>query len=161
MAIGISVCLSHKSNLNNILRMDRLASLLLSLFAVLAALTQTQAHSRRSFGLAHHVTSTFGRSPSSHLLSTRPSGLEFLSSDPNNDNIRKVQPVGLYKNLIRGAVLRVASDLTGGTPLESIKCRVTTTMDGPIDATKNIIKQGGFWSLWAGTPSRTVEGRLW
>jgi Mitochondrial carrier protein len=63
-------------------------------------------------------------------------------------------------NLLKGAFLRVASDLSGGTPLESIKCRVTTTMDGPIAATRNIIKEGGFWALWAGTPSRTVEGAL-
>lgn len=69
-------------------------------------------------------------------------------------------PSQLYKNLLRGAVLRVASDLSGGTPLESIKCRVTTTRDGPVEATRNIIKNGGPLALWSGTPSRTVEGRL-
>jgi Mitochondrial carrier protein len=66
----------------------------------------------------------------------------------------------LAKNLIRGAVLRVASDLSGGTPLESIKCRVTGTKDGPLKATRDIIREGGLQNLWTGTPSRTVEGAL-
>jgi len=54
----------------------------------------------------------------------------------------------------------VASDLSGGTPLESIKCRVTATRDGPIQATRDIIREGGLGNLWTGTPSRTVEGAL-
>jgi hypothetical protein len=54
----------------------------------------------------------------------------------------------------------VASDLSLGTPLESIKCRVTGTGDGPIQATRSIINEAGIWALWAGTPSRTVEGSL-
>mmetsp|Transcript_27503 Transcript_27503/g.40633 ORF Transcript_27503/g.40633 Transcript_27503/m.40633 type:complete len:345 (+) Transcript_27503:111-1145(+) len=60
--------------------------------------------------------------------------------------------------LARGAALRVASDLTGGTPLESIKCRVAKTMDGPIDAYKHIVAEGGFANLWAGSTSRAIEG---
>lgn len=66
----------------------------------------------------------------------------------------------MAKNLLRGAFLRVASDLSGGTPLESIKCRVTGTLDGPVAATKSIIAESGFLGLWTGTPSRTVEGAL-
>lgn len=76
----------------------------------------------------------------------------------------------LVKNLIRGAFLRVASDLSGGTPLENIKCRVTASPpDGPIKATKDIMnapasssstRPGGILNLWSGTPSRTVEGAL-
>lgn len=62
--------------------------------------------------------------------------------------------------LIDGAFLRVASDMTLGTPLESIKCRVTGTNEGCIQATKDIINEGGIWALWAGTPSRTIEGSL-
>jgi hypothetical protein len=63
--------------------------------------------------------------------------------------------------LARGAALRVASDLTGGTPLESIKCRVTGTTLGPIDAYRAIVsEEGGIGNLWSGTPSRTVEGCL-
>jgi len=68
----------------------------------------------------------------------------------------------LVKNLARGAFLRVASDITGGTALENIKCRVTATDDGPIQATRNIINSNsdGFLNLWSGTPSRTIEGAL-
>ena len=44
--------------------------------------------------------------------------------------------------------------------MESIKCRVTATLDGPIEATKHILEEGGIPALWAGTPSRTVEGKL-
>ena len=67
----------------------------------------------------------------------------------------------LVKNLFRGAALRVASDLAGGTALENIKCRVTATHDNAFDATKHLVTGGnGFWNLWSGTPSRTVEGAL-
>lgn len=83
----------------------------------------------------------------------RATGLEFL--EPND-----IKTSGLAANLLKGALLRIASDLSGGTPLESIKCRVTTTMDGPWQATKNIVKEDGILGLWSGTPSRTVEGAL-
>lgn len=76
-----------------------------------------------------------------------------LSSPPQSGT-------GLALNLLRGAFLRVASDLSGGTPLESIKCRVTCTTDGPIQATRSIISEGGIAALWTGTPSRTIEGSL-
>jgi hypothetical protein len=33
-------------------------------------------------------------------------------------------------------------------------------LDGPIEATKHILEEGGILALWAGTPSRTVEGKL-
>lgn len=66
----------------------------------------------------------------------------------------------LTKDLLYGAFLRVASDLTLGTPLESIKCRVTGSSEGPIQATKDIINEGGILALWTGTPSRTAEGSL-
>ena len=66
----------------------------------------------------------------------------------------------VVNNLARGAFLRVASDLTGGTPLETLKCRVTISKDNAIQAYRNIVKEGGFWSLYAGTPARTVEGAL-
>ncbi len=73
----------------------------------------------------------------------------------------KVQNCSILKNIIRGAVLRVASDLSGGTVLENIKCRVTATSQSPIQACKDIISQpGGIWNLWTGTPSRMVEGSL-
>eukprot|EP00548_Thalassiothrix_antarctica_P002712 CAMPEP_0194130950 /NCGR_PEP_ID=MMETSP0152-20130528/1834_1 /TAXON_ID=1049557 /ORGANISM="Thalassiothrix antarctica, Strain L6-D1" /LENGTH=343 /DNA_ID=CAMNT_0038825593 /DNA_START=95 /DNA_END=1126 /DNA_ORIENTATION=+ len=66
----------------------------------------------------------------------------------------------VFMTLGRGAALRVASDLSGGTPLESIKCRVTKTTDGPIEACKKIIAEGGIQNLWAGSFSRTIEGIL-
>lgn len=63
-------------------------------------------------------------------------------------------------NLARGALLRIASDISGGTPLESIKCRVTVTKFNMVEAYKSIVDDGGFGELWAGTPSRTLEGAL-
>jgi hypothetical protein len=57
-------------------------------------------------------------------------------------------------------VLRIASDLSGGTPLESIKCRVTATSDNMIQAYRGILNEAGIAGFWAGTPSRTVEGAL-
>jgi hypothetical protein len=62
--------------------------------------------------------------------------------------------------LVRGALLRVASDMSGGTPLESIKCRAATTNDNMVQAYNNIVSKNGFRGLWTGTPSRTVEGAL-
>ena len=49
---------------------------------------------------------------------------------------------------------------TGGTPLESVKCRVTATSDNMVEAYNNICRESGFWGLWSGTPSRTLEGAL-
>jgi len=70
-----------------------------------------------------------------------------------------INPV--MKNLFRGAFLRVASDLTGGTPLENIKTRVATTSDGPLKATRHIINgKNGLLNLWSGTPGRIIEGAL-
>lgn len=63
-------------------------------------------------------------------------------------------------NLLRGSFLRIASDLTGGTPLEVIKNRVATTKDGPLTALNHVLKERGVLGLWKGTPSRTVEGAL-
>ena len=55
----------------------------------------------------------------------------------------------------------MASDFTGGTALENIKCRVTASGDGPIKATNDICSgKGGWLNLWSGTPSRTIEGAL-
>ena len=35
-----------------------------------------------------------------------------------------------------------------------------TNRSNMVEAVQNILKEGGIWSLWAGTPSRTVEGAL-
>jgi len=77
-----------------------------------------------------------------------------------NESYKEVEECGIAKNLVRGSFLRILSDLTGGTPLESIKCRVTVTKDNMFQAYSNICKEGSFWSLWQGTPSRTLEGAL-
>ena len=67
----------------------------------------------------------------------------------------------LIKNLARGAFLRVASDISGGTALENVKCRVTTSGEGPFKSARDIMNgPGGVLNLWSGTPSRTIEGAL-
>jgi hypothetical protein len=35
----------------------------------------------------------------------------------------------IYYNILRGSFLRIASDLSGGTPLETIKCQTTVTKE--------------------------------
>jgi len=112
-------------------------------------------------------------SPSTQLrrrTRRRASSLSSASSKPFlggsfPDNIdRDVQmcssQVNIAKTLLRGAVLRIASDLSGGTVFESIKTRVTTTREGPIEATRGIVKSGGVLALWTGTQSRVIEGAL-
>ena len=66
------------------------------------------------------------------------------------------------KTLLRGAFLRVASDLSGGTAFESVKTRVTLSKEGPLEAARNIIQESdnGFFGLWRGSSSRMVEGSL-
>jgi len=83
--------------------------------------------------------------------------------DDNQEGYGKVALVGMppiVTNLARGALLRVASDLTGGTPLETIKCRVTLSKDNAFQCLRNILDEGGIANLWAGTPARTIEGAL-
>jgi hypothetical protein len=55
-------------------------------------------------------------------------------------------------------LLRIASDLSGGTPLENIKTRVTVTNDNMIMAIQKLLQDGGVSALWTGTSSRTIEG---
>jgi len=74
--------------------------------------------------------------------------------------VQLVAANGLAANLARGAFLRIASDLSGGTPLESIKTRVTVTKLSMKEAYNSIVDDGGIGALWSGTPSRTVEGAL-
>jgi Mitochondrial carrier protein len=88
-------------------------------------------------------------------LYSHPNGLQFL------DNEKIVLPCRSIGNtLLRGAFLRIASDLTGGTPLETIKTRVTLSTDGMAAATSKIVADGGVAALWTGSSSRTVEGAL-
>lgn len=61
--------------------------------------------------------------------------------------------------LLRGALLRIASDLSGGTAFESVKCRVAATTESASEALRGIVQSGGgIHALWTGTSSRTVEG---
>ena len=65
----------------------------------------------------------------------------------------------MLKNLARGAILRVASDLTGGIPFESVKVRVAATGDGALTAFRHIVfNGGGVPALWSGWSTRVVEG---
>lgn len=87
------------------------------------------------------------------------------SFDVNNENddiseIQLVSANAALRNIVRGSALRIASDLTGGTPLECVKTRVTVSTESGIEAFRNIVREGGVGALWAGTPSRTVEGAL-
>mmetsp|Transcript_26908 Transcript_26908/g.59075 ORF Transcript_26908/g.59075 Transcript_26908/m.59075 type:complete len:348 (+) Transcript_26908:103-1146(+) len=83
-----------------------------------------------------------------------------LDESLDGEHYKQVEDCSLTKNLVRGAFLRILSDLSGGTPLESIKCRVTISKDNMFQAYQNIVNEGSFWSLWSGTSSRTVEGAL-
>ena len=62
--------------------------------------------------------------------------------------------------LARGAVLRVASDLTGGLPLEQWKTRVTRfPNETAVSSLRSVYRyQGGINAFWAGTGARVVEG---
>eukprot|EP00587_Corethron_hystrix_P008943 CAMPEP_0113307616 /NCGR_PEP_ID=MMETSP0010_2-20120614/6393_1 /TAXON_ID=216773 ORGANISM="Corethron hystrix, Strain 308" /NCGR_SAMPLE_ID=MMETSP0010_2 /ASSEMBLY_ACC=CAM_ASM_000155 /LENGTH=302 /DNA_ID=CAMNT_0000162513 /DNA_START=156 /DNA_END=1064 /DNA_ORIENTATION=+ /assembly_acc=CAM_ASM_000155 len=71
-----------------------------------------------------------------------------------------MKPPSVARNLMRGALLRIASDISGGTPLENIKTRVTITKLNMPNAVKELMEDGGVPQLWAGTPSRTIEGAL-
>jgi Mitochondrial carrier protein len=141
------------------------------------------AHTRYSFlpHGRHSSSSSSNNSPFSRRgVSSSVAGLDFLDSPvrsavsqrPLTGHSRQQQhhhhrhpmdtvlPCSIAYTLFRGAFLRVASDLSGGTPLESIKTRVTLTTEGPWQATCNIVRSGGLAALWTGTPSRTVEGAL-
>jgi hypothetical protein len=109
-----------------------------------------QQKSRRS-------TSTFLTRGKSSAFSGRRNGLSFLGE---NDICETQNCRSIGNTLLRGALLRIASDLSGGTPLESIKTRVTITEDNIMQATQSIVQKGGILALWKGTPSRTVEGAL-
>jgi Mitochondrial carrier protein len=66
----------------------------------------------------------------------------------------------ILSTLLRGSLLRIASDMTGGTPLESIKTRVTITKESAFDATRHIYTNYGIQGFYTGSISRTIEGAL-
>jgi hypothetical protein len=133
-----------------------------NLFATASAVHTTTFHclekssqsfrNRRSTGAASFVTSDDG------------DGLHFLYSTSKqtmngrgNDAAVLVQR-SIGNTLVRGALLRIASDFSGGTPLENIKTRVTVTNDNMIAAIQKLVREGGIPALWTGTSSRTIEG---
>lgn len=71
-----------------------------------------------------------------------------------------IRPPSLANTLARGALLRVTSDLVGGTAFENVKTRVTTTRESMLTATSNIIRSSGLQGLYSGGSSRFVEGAL-
>jgi hypothetical protein len=135
------------------------------------------AHAKHSFlprrRRRRHGSSSSNTSPFSRRgVSSSFAGLDFLdrpvqvavSQRPLTGQQHPIDTAlpcsSIGNTLLRGAFLRIASDLSGGTPLEGIKTRVTLTTEGPWQATCNIVKSGGLAALWTGTPSRTVEGAL-
>lgn len=100
------------------------------------------------------VSASTGRRRSVHSLQN---GLQCLQ---NNDTPLVVPCRSIGNTLLRGAFLRIASDLSGGTPLETIKTRVTLSTDPMLAATRRLVDEGGVAALWTGTSSRTVEGAL-
>lgn len=85
-----------------------------------------------------------------------------ISEEIRNVGRKNVIDNPVLRNLASGAFLRILSDLTGVTPLENIKCRVTISKDNAFQATRNLISVGekGILNLWSGTQSRTIEGAL-
>eukprot|EP00559_Dactyliosolen_fragilissimus_P003721 CAMPEP_0184867636 /NCGR_PEP_ID=MMETSP0580-20130426/27377_1 /TAXON_ID=1118495 /ORGANISM="Dactyliosolen fragilissimus" /LENGTH=354 /DNA_ID=CAMNT_0027368051 /DNA_START=1 /DNA_END=1061 /DNA_ORIENTATION=- len=151
-------------------------SLLILRTVVGSTILYTPSSSRAAFYKSVNIaspTESSSTASSSYLLDERNDGFYHSRNDhdPEDDTSAKLcsasvmrmkmPPVNpVIKNLFRGAFLRVASDISGGTPLENIKCRVTATYDGPVKAFRDILKEGGIMSLWSGTESRTVEGAL-
>jgi Mitochondrial carrier protein len=94
------------------------------------------------------------------------------NSNSNNNNgihavlpcqavvVPPVSPRSLPNVLARGALLRIASDLSGGTPLENIKTRVTVTQENMWNACCHIYRTSGLAGFWTGSSSRSVEGAL-
>jgi len=130
-----------------------------------------QHHSAEAFTTVAPIT-TVGRSKTfdgyhhGGIISNKPSRspITFHRSPSKSQSDKALYlsaaTATLAKNLVRGAVLRIASDISGGTPLESIKCRVTATYDNMFQAYGNILDESGLLGLWSGTPSRTIEGAL-
>ncbi|KAI2489868.1 hypothetical protein MHU86_24706 [Fragilaria crotonensis] len=126
---------------------------------LLLVVRQAAASQRGSIGNSVALRSVPSTRRGPGYVSTSRRSVSLTDNDIHQVQNCAVGGVAL-STLARGAFLRVASDLSGGTPLESIKCRVTATQLGPIDAFKAIVAEGGYGNLWAGSFSRTIEGSL-
>ena len=159
---------------------------LLSILFILKVLSINASSSMESYPAMLYKSTPFGITKSSAVSPSRRSSLtaSTLSSNTYTDSeirnnecgtnsrrntnvnhlqeelVQTVSNTGLLKNLARGSFLRIASDLSGGTPLENIKTRVTVGKENMIGATRSIIQDSGILGLWSGSPSRTVEGAL-
>lgn len=86
--------------------------------------------------------------------------VQMVSIPPPTATTPPSLPPKLLSTLLRGAALRISSDLAGGTVFENIKTRVTTTDENMFTAAANIIARGGVPSLWSGSSTRIVEGAM-
>lgn len=129
---------------------------------LLAILTCSSVVARRGPSLSHHRVSPFGVSTANNVYKSPSAYVTDDCFEVEDSTEVQMASAGnaAIRNIIRGSALRIASDLSGGTPLESIKTRVTVTTESMSEAFRNIVKKGGVGALWAGTPSRTVEGAL-
>jgi hypothetical protein len=141
--------------------------------AIACLLVQTEASRRfgpQDYMIASPAVYRRGRRATTYCARREP-GLAFFydpsnadsAADDSNEDIRAVQQCStksIGSVLLRGAFLRIASDLSGGTAFEHVKTRVSTTTQGPVQAYQSMTKNGGFFSLWSGTQSRIVEGAL-
>jgi len=151
---------------------------LLFLVLVLTATAPWVGATSTTFGVSHSsgtwsssssssYPATLSRRRSHSYTSSSSSSLAFLGNENNSIHATQLCSTpaaassSLGKMLLRGAVLRIASDVSGGTVLENIKTRVTVQKEDMFAATRNIIRDGGgLGALWRGTPTRTIEGAL-
>ena len=101
--------------------------------------------------------SGFGHSVYPNAVAERQGSSVWCRVSCSNSNVART--------LLRGAFLRVASDLTGGTVFENIKTRTALSASSPgntspLGIAKSIVREHGWRGLWKGTPSRMVEGSL-
>lgn len=81
------------------------------------------------FNCCGAVTVSVSRRHRFEIPSSKAETLHPLNDKYQFDFYNAIENCGVVGNTARGAILRILSDLSGGTPLESIKCRVTVTKD--------------------------------
>jgi len=138
----------------------------LSSFLIAVVCSGTSVSARRrgspSFSVPAYGARNFGITTREHEYRESSVSSPFEDGVPqeSSSEVHLVSASKVLGNVVKGALLRIGSDLSGGTPLENIKCRVTTTKENGFEAARSLIKNGGIGALWSGTSSRTVEGAL-